>query len=515
MADSPGSALVRRWIADAAAAHPGKPYVVSVDDDRSVGYGQLQRTTALIAGDLASRGIGIGDRVALLANNSIEHLLVYLGVLAAGATICTIHVEMNRGRHDALLPRLAPRLALFEEGLGLDAVAAGTGAPNLPLGRWRPSGGDGFFAARDGEGMPCSGDGAAANDDAVIFFTSGTEAAPKGVVLTFQELLRNADAVADAFGVGPDDRLYDCRSFNWASAQLLGALATLSRGATLLLGRKFSRSRFFDIVAKHRASIAAANPTMINMLSQGPEQWTGRDLPHLRFITSSSAPLLEQDWRRFEGRFAIPIVQGYGTSETGWIAAATHQMRPLGSAGRPLPYQRLAIVDGDGRPQPAGEIGAVEVGPFEGNPYRSVADDGSIRCDAIGRIRTGDLGYLDAAGFLWLTGRARDLIIRGGVNISPVEIDNLLLEIPDVVEAGTIGIPDRIYGEEVVSYVALRRDSPMTAEAIRAFCAARIPEFKTPKRIFVCNRLPKTGRGKLDRNALAHAPQFVALREPR
>jgi acyl-coenzyme A synthetase/AMP-(fatty) acid ligase len=497
-----GPDVLRRWLVRAADAHPEHPYLVSVDDNRAISYSELQRTAERIAGYLAVRGIGANDRVVLLANNSLEHLAVYIGVLASGATICTVHVEMNRTYFDAILSMLSPRLVIYEEGLGLESLAGQTNAPWRPLGRWEKEGGEGFFADLASCLAKPAASACSPADDAVIFFTSGTSARPKGVVLTYRELLANAASTADAFGLGPDDRIYDYRSFNWASAQILSALAPLRKGATLLLGRKFSRSRYFSDIERFQVTIAAGNPTILNMLLQAPDQVRGEDLPHLRFITSSSAPLLVEEWRRFEERFGIIVAQGYGTSETGWIAGCSDKTRRFGSVGKPMPYHCLTIVDRDGHVSPPGEIGHVEVGCFEGNAYRYVAEDGEIRINAVGRTRTGDLGFLDAEGYLYVTGREKELIIRGGVNISPLEIDNLLMQLPGVAEAATIGIPDRIYGEEVVSYVVLGPEIRLAAPDILKFCAERIAAFKAPKQIVLCANLPKTERGKLDRKTL-------------
>jgi long-chain acyl-CoA synthetase len=217
--------------------------------------------------------------------------------------------------------------------------------------------------------------------------------------------------------------------------------------------------------------------------------------------------LLVEEWRRFEERFGISVAQGYGTSETGWIAGCSEKTRRFGSVGMPMPYHRLCIVDREGRVCPPGETGQVEVGGFDGNAYRYVDEDGEIRINALGRTRTGDLGYLDADGYLYLTGREKELIIRGGVNISPLEIDNLLLQMPGIAEAATIGVPDRVYGEEVVSYVVLAPGATLAASDILQFCAERIAAFKAPKQIVLCAELPKTERGKLDRKALGLAWQ--------
>jgi long-chain acyl-CoA synthetase len=504
----PGPKLLRDWIARAAQCHPDKPWIVSADDGRTLTYRELDEAAGRIAAFLHGRGIGSNDRVALLANNSIEHLLCYFGVMAYGATICTVHVEMNRNQLDNIFTRLKPSLVLHQDGLGLDDLLSAVAAPRLRLGRFdQPESGT-FFAELARQALSNAQTTAGGDDDAVILFTSGTSARPKGVVLNYREHLTNIEPAADGFGITSDDRVYDFRSFNWASAQLLGALVPLQRGATLVMAAKFSASRFFRHIRDHRVTVAAGNPTTINILLNTETDARRDNLPTLRFITSSSAPLTLEEWRRFEARFGIPIAQGYGSSETGWIAAIPGEVRRLGTAGRPLPCHRLAIVHADGRALPPGEIGEIEIGGFEigGNAahaYRYLADDGSVRVNSRGRIRTGDLGCLDADGFLSVTGREKDLIIRGGVNISPVEIDSFLMQRPELIEVATVGVPDAVYGEEVVSYVVARPGTTVDAGELLRYCSDGLPAFKAPKQIVLSASLPKTERGKLNRRALA------------
>jgi acyl-coenzyme A synthetase/AMP-(fatty) acid ligase len=497
-----GPSLLRHWIDRAAERAPEKPFIVSADAGRTLSYGQLRAVIARIAAHLRAQGVRANDRIALLSNNSTEHLASYFGVMAYGATICTVHVEMNKNQLDNILPALKPKLVLCEEGLGLDDVAATAGAPCLPLGRYDASNGDSFFAQVN-RCEPAEDDdaGASPDDSAVILFTSGTSAQPKGVVLSFRELLSNAAPTADGFGMTAQDRIYDFRSFNWCSAQTLSALPPLERGATLILGRKFSRGRFFEHIARHGATIATGNPTTIGMLLNGDDA-CAPDVPSLRFMTSSSAPLAVEEWRRFEARFGIRVAQGYGCSEIGWIAAQPGEQRRVGTVGKPHAYHKLAIVGAEGEPLGAGETGAVELGGLAGNTYRTLADDGSIRIDSRGRLKSGDLGFLDDEGYLHLTGRAKDVIIRGGVNISPVEIDGVLMQRPEVMEACAVGVPDKLYGEEVVAYVVLRAGCALGADDILRHCRATLPAFKAPKCVVFSEELPKTERGKLDRKAL-------------
>jgi long-chain acyl-CoA synthetase len=225
-------------------------------------------------------------------------------------------------------------------------------------------------------------------------------------------------------------------------------------------------------------------------------------VPSLRCVTSSSAPLPVEDWRRFEERFGVRLAQGYGSSETGWIAAQPGEARRVGTVGKPLAYHRLGIVDGGGQAAKPGEIGAIELGGLADNDYRYLADDGTIRINSRDRMKTGDLGFLDQDGYLHVTGREKELIIRGGVNISPLEIDSLLMQRPEIVEVATVGIPDAVWGEEVVSYVVGRPGARVDADELLRYCGAVLPAFKAPKRILVSDALPKNERGKLDRKAL-------------
>jgi acyl-coenzyme A synthetase/AMP-(fatty) acid ligase len=503
MPPEPGSNLLQTWITRAAECAPEKPWVISADDGRSVSYGELRDAIGRFAALLRERGLGPNDRVALLANNSVEQLLAYFGVMAAGVTVCTVHVEMNRNQLDNIFVRLKPKLILYQDGLGLEDLFDGTDAPRQHLGCCdKPEPGS-LFAALALHAPESRLSAARPGDDAVILFTSGTSAKPKGVVLNFREFLLNIDPLAEGFALTAEDRLYDFRPFSWASAQLLGALAVVNRGATLVLAEKFSASRYFQHLRGHAVTIAAGNPTVINILLNTESDAHRANLPKLRFITSSSAPLVLEEWKRFEQRFGIPIAQGCGASEASWIAAIPGEQRRFGTVGKPFAYHDVAIVDADGRRLPAGEIGYVELGGLPGHPFRYLGENGEVKVHSRTRFRTGDLGSLDADGFLTLTGREKELIIRGGAKISPVEIDSFLMQHPSVVEAATIGVPDAIYGEEVVSYVVPRPGQRIEAEELLRYCTSALPASKAPKRILLADSLPKTERGKLDRKALA------------
>lgn len=494
---------LRDWIAANADRHPDKVFIQSVDQEKSVTYGEFRDIANRIAQFLKARGIGPNDRIAMLSNNSIEHLGVYIGVMAYGATVCTIHVEMNAVYFEQILNALNPKLTLFEdseERIDADRLAGITPGEWMPLGEWHTEfASTGFYGDLEQVSPEPAEPVSHWEHDASIYYTSGTASAPKGVIVTFRELISNTPPTADALGMTEDDRILEFRAFNWISAQVLSGLSTLYKGATLILARHFSQSRYFDWVRQYKATIGVCNPTGLAMFLNRPIDIHHDDIPHLRFMTSSSAPLMQETWKQFEEKYGVPVAQGYGCSEIGWIAVTNEHTRKFGTVGQPLACHRLTVVDADGKELPRGESGEVELGGFESNLYRYLDENGEEHVHARNRLRTGDLGIMDDEGYIRITGRAKDLIIRGGVNISPAEVDNILLQMPELAEAATIGVPDPIYGEEVVCYVAPREGRSTTPMAVLTHLQTRIPPFRMPKRIVVREHLPKTERGKMNR----------------
>jgi acyl-coenzyme A synthetase/AMP-(fatty) acid ligase len=490
-----------------AQAWPDRIYVHCIDQGKSITYGQLHRLSNRMARFLKERGFRADDRLLLLAENSVENLAVFVSVLRYGATIATVHVEMNQAHLAEIVRAVDPKIVLYQEGLGLESLRDG-GAPGdwLALGEWQADGpGTGFFAnlaaLSDADDIATV---ARPDSLGVIFYTSGTVAKPKGVIQTHATAFYNYDATADYLGLAPGDRVLDCRSYSWLSAQHMSLGAPLVAGATTIMAKHFSQSRYFDWLRDHRINVGFVVPTIVNMLINRPQPVKGSDLPDLRFLTSSSAPLLDEQWRKFEAMYGIALAQSAGSSEGGNSAAHRGADRKIGTIGAPLKYQSIRIVDRDGRDLPPGETGEIIVGGGKQQAYGYLNVDGTIERMPADGHHTGDLGFVDADGHLHITGRAKELIIRGGVNIAPLEIDAVLAAHPAVAEAGAVGVPHPIYGEEVVAFVALKDGARATAEEISAHCAAKLPAFKMPKEIHLRDALPKNPRGKLDRLALAN-----------
>ena len=299
-------------------------------------------------------------------------------------------------------------------------------------------------------------------------------------------------------GITEEDRMLEYRAYNWASPQLLTILSTMMTGATLVLARKFSRSKFPAWLKNNDITISSGVPTVINILVSEPVPLHKRDVPSLKFITSSSAPLSLKQHRSFEDIYDIPINQMGGMSEAGWMIGNPPNRRKMGSVGTPFKYKKIEIINAEGQECGVGEEGEIHVkGKSMGLGY--LKPDGTIDPFSDKGFPTGDLGYKDSDGYIFITGRKKDVIIRGGINISPMEINDRLTEHPHVREAVTIGIPDKIYGEELASFVVPEKGYTISEEEISSHCKETLPDFKIPKVIRFIDEIPKTKTGKFSK----------------
>jgi acyl-coenzyme A synthetase/AMP-(fatty) acid ligase len=311
-----------------------------------------------------------------------------------------------------------------------------------------------------------------------------------------------SESTVDRLELTEADTILDYRHFSWSSPQILSIGPSLQIGATLVLARKFSQARFFDWVREHGVTVAVGIPTVINMLLSRPVAVTAADLPTLRFMTSSTAPLSVERHLEFEKTYGIPIVQLAGGTETGFMCGNRPGQRQLGSIGRPTLNMRVRILDDAGREQPPGREGEMVV---SGRQMASAYWQGPDKLLPIPQdgFRNGDLARRDEDGYVYITGRKKDIIIKGGVNIASLEITNCLLEHPDVADAATLGVRDDIYGELPVAFVAPRPGRSAPPASLLAHCQARLVAFKVPTAVVVVDAIPKNVNGKIDRDALA------------
>jgi long-chain acyl-CoA synthetase len=338
---------------------------------------------------------------------------------------------------------------------------------------------------------------------AVLIYTSGTTGVPKGVMLDHA----NLDAVTamgrEALELSPSDRCLLILPLFHVNGIVVSVLTPLLVGASVVIADRFNPNTFFDIIEKERPTFFSAVPTIYNMLAALPPE-VQPDASSIRFAVCGAAPASAELLSRFEDRFGFPLVEGYGLSEgtCGSTINPVSGPRKAGTVGLPFPGQELRIIDGAGNEVPDGTDGEVVVrGPNVMRGYlRRRADTAAVIIDDW--LHTGDIGHLDADGYLSLVGRSKDMIIRGGENIYPKEIEDVLAADPTVLEAAVLGVPDELWGEVVVAWVQARPGATIDLKRLKARCTESLSRYKRPESIRVVESLPKNAMGKLDKQSL-------------
>jgi acyl-CoA synthetase (AMP-forming)/AMP-acid ligase II len=495
---------------------PAKTAIVDVDSGSAITFGELDRITNEIACLLKSRGVAKGGRVLLLSDESLEKLLLWFGIWRLGAVVCPLNIEINEKALADLVAAVKPVLVLWHKELDIDALVGDCPAARIRFGAWlAPDDPQDELFSRLADCQAADlPERNHAEDIACIFCTSGTTSRPKIVVYDHCAYWLNGLSTLEFLGLTESDHTLEYRSFGWNSAQVLSLMPFLQKGLTLHIAKRFSHSRFFEWIDRYGITFAAGVPTVLNMLlnepapssnrgglTRGPSGKDAKRARTLRLMSCSTAPLTAQQWLQFEEIYGIKLLQMYGMSEAGWVCGNRTYKNRIGTVGIPALHQEFAIVDAGGRPCPPGVEGEVTAG----GPHTAIGylrDDATIEPIRPNRVKTGDLAIEDPDGFIRLTGRTKDLIIRGGVNIAPAEIDEVLLKHSAILEAAAVGVADKIYGEEVVCYVVAKPGTSLTEASVSRHCAAFLPPPKMPKQIFIVADLPKSDRGKVLRDRL-------------
>ena len=486
---------------------PDKTALVDLDQEKSITFGRIHDEANRIARRLDAMGIGKGDMIAVLSDERLEKLMLWMGIWRAGAVIMPLNVEMNIAYISEILCGINPKLTLWHEDMDVETMTEGVGGDIVKFTSWEPdakgdAGADEFFAQVAAETATPELDVDYGPDDiGSIYCTSGTTDKPKLFASDHMGHWTFGLCSIEQTGVGADDRTLDYRSFGWNSAQGMSLLPWLQTGCTLHFARRFSHSRFAEWIIDNGITFSVGVPTVINMLLNKPLGVTGEDMPTLRLMSSSTAPLSPDRWQQFEDMYGIKVLQMYGSSEGGWVCGNRHYYNRMGTVGPPAKHQEFLITDDDGNRCPPGVEGEVTLG----GPQCASAEisyDGEWHSLKGKRIHLGDIAVMDEDGFVTITGRLKDLIIRGGVNISPMEVDNVLLSEPRILEAAAVGVPDDIYGEEVVCYVVAKPCIELNEAVVRAHCISALPEFRRPKEIHFIDEIPKNDRGKVKRDIL-------------
>jgi long-chain acyl-CoA synthetase len=506
---------LRELLEQRASTTPDKIFVLSEPDGRQFTYSEFDRAVNRAASMLAAHAVSKGDVVSLLMPNSVEYLLAYfacwkLGALAGPVNSLLKEQEitfvLNNSEAKAILlhsefqeriESVRKDLPHLKSVIVFDDQAEAT----LEFSDNEEGGRDVRAPSIDGRAASLDGD-----DDAIIIYTSGTTGKPKGCLLTHGNVIANARQISEWLKFTPDDRLLTIMPLFHMNAVSVTTMAALYAGGSTVISPKFSAKRFWNTISDYGITSFGSVATMLSMLLNTYPDGVpdGLQTGQLRFAMCGSAPVPAEVMKTFEETFKCPVVEGYGLSESTCRSTFNppDQRRRPGSCGLPIGNE-MKVFDDDDQEVAAGELGEIVMrgeNILKGYYKNPEATSMAFRN---GWFHTGDIGYRDRDGYFFIVDRKSDMIIRGGENIYPREIDEVLYQHPAVSAAATIGIPDQLYGEEVAAFVVLKDGLKVTEEDLIGFCAERLADYKCPKSIRIVKDIPKGPTGKLLKRELA------------
>ena len=465
-------------------------------DDLRFTYAEFHAASARVATLLERAGVEPGDRVGLMLPNTPAFAIAFYGIMYRGA----VAVPMNpllKGREVSYYLSNSGAKALFATPAFADEATAG--AADVGARCWVVDD-DGLMRliADLPEHSPVErGD----DDVAVILHTSGTTGKPKGAMLTHGNLGRNAEvSVHTLVETGPDDVVMGCLPLFHVFGLTCGLNGSVLAGAMLTLIPRFDPRKALEVIERDAVTVFEGVPTMYSALLSVADQAAAGATRSLRTCVSGGAALPVQVLTDFEKAFGCTVLEGYGLSESSPAAAFNHPNRPrkAGSIGTPIEGVEMRVVDLDGVEVPQGETGQIQIrGHNVMKGYWNLPDATKETITADGWLNTGDVGRIDEDGYFYIVDRTKDMIIRGGYNVYPREIEEVLYEHPAVAEAAVIGIPHDSLGEEVGAAVALKKGAAATANELRDYVKARVAAYKYPRVVWLVDALPKGPTGKL------------------
>jgi malonyl-CoA/methylmalonyl-CoA synthetase len=446
-----------------------------------IGAAELEEATRRVAGRLQGAGLGPGDRMLFSAESSLELVIAHVAALRSGIVVVPANTAYREREIAHIVSDARPRAALVDDPGRAGWVLAAGGAETVMVGP------DVDLPEREPAGL----DTAAPEAPALIGYTSGTTGSPKGAVLTHATLLAGSEAVGMAWRWSASDRLVLALPLFHAHGLCVGLHGTLLAGASAVLLPRFEADAVLDAARDHEASLFFGVPTMYHRLAQSPRVG---ELARLRLCVSGSAPLPAELHRALADRGGQQVLERYGMTETLMNVSNPYdgERRP-GSVGLPLPGVELRLAEGD-----EGEILLRGPNVFPGYWERPQATAESF---ADGWFRTGDLGSLDPDGYLRILGRSKELIISGGFNVYPREVEDVLLGHPEVAEVAVVGKPSDEWGEVVTAFVVPAGDEP-PPDMLLAFAAEQLAPFKRPRLLHFVDSLPRNALGKVVKHEL-------------
>lgn len=483
-----------------------KPFLFSETDGRSFTYAEFQNAVNRTANLLAARGIGKGDVVSLLMPNGAEYIIAYFACWKLGAIAGPINSLLKAQEISFVLTDSETRLLLVHPEFLPTIESIRSHVPTLRDVIIFDNEANDAQRTRD-LGETSSADATIDREtEAIIIYTSGTTGKPKGCLLTHGNLIANAKQISSWLGFTEQDRLLTIMPLFHMNAVSVTTMSALYAGGSTVVSPKFSASRFWQIISEYQITSFGSVATMLSMLlSTYPEGVPqGLETNQLRFAMCGSAPVPAEVMNRFEEIFKCLVIEGYGLSEStcrSTFNPPDTRRRP-GSCGMPIGNE-MGVVDDDDREVANGELGEIVLrgaNILKGYYRNPEANAKAFRNDW---FHTGDVGYRDDDGFFYIVDRKSDMIIRGGENIYPREIDEVLYQHPAIAAAATIGVPDQLYGEEVAAFVVLNEGGEATEHEIIDFCRKRLADYKCPKAVRIVAEIPKGPTGKLLKRELS------------
>ena len=461
-------------------------------------YGDVVALSGRLAGALVSLGVRPGDRVAVQVEKSVPALMLYLAAARAGAVFLPLNTAYTLAELEYFIGDAEPKVVVCDPGKrdGVARIAGGAEVATLDA-RGRGSLTDlAERAVADFATVSREKD-----DLAAILYTSGTTGRSKGAMLTHENLVSNALALMEAWRFTADDVLIHALPIYHTHGLFVATNCVLFSGARMVFLPKFNPDEV--LAALQRATCMMGVPTFYTRLLQDP-RLTHEATAHMRLFVSGSAPLLAETHREWQARTGHAILERYGMTETNMNSSNPYRGdRIAGSVGLPLPGVEIRIADGEGHPVPRGEIGMIEVrGPNVFQGYWKMPDKTAAEFRKDGFFITGDLGTIGQDGYLRIVGRGKDLIITGGLNVYPREIEALLDDLPGVEESAVVGLPHDDFGEGVTAFVIAREGAALTESQVIESLKDRLARFKQPKRVLFLKALPRNTMGKVQKAAL-------------
>lgn len=485
-----------------ATEHPNATGLKFMGND--ISYAALHGMAAKVAGALRENGIEPGDRVAIILPNVPAFPVVYWGILLAGGTVVPMNPLLKAGEIDYFFSDSGAKIAFvwpdFVDEATKGAVNAGTRI--ITCGPMGPI--DGALEGGEPIATPVERDD---EDTAIILYTSGTTGRPKGAELTHKNIHLNATRSSTSIQeLSRDDVVMGCLPLFHVFGLVVGLNAATIVGASLAMIPRFDPAEAIKVISTQGVTIMQGVPTMYAAILNHPDS-DDMDASRLRTCASGGSAMPLEVMRAFEEKFNCVILEGYGLSETSPVASFNmpDRERKPGTIGTAIPGCEMRCVDLDGREVPVGEVGEIAI--RGDNVMKGYWGKPEATAEAIpdGWFRTGDLATMDEDGYFTIVDRKKDMILRGGMNVYPREVEELLYTHPAILEAAVVGMPDDLLGEQVGAAVSLRPGATVTPEEIVAWSKERIAAYKYPRKVWIVSELPKGPTGKILRREV-HAP---------